>query len=312
MGKDNKKIIMLFVFAIFFIALFVIWQMGGKDTVEKITGRDGKGGDENTSIDAPQEDDGKNVKDLRYETLERKECLKEESEYSGLSNNKLSWWIKRDDNHQPSGCDTTIDISEYNGYYCVPGEEEKVIYLTFDCGYENGYTAQMLDILKDENVPACFFVTQTYIRDSRDLVVRMKEEGHQVGNHTVTHPSMPAITFDKMVNEIRTCASYMEETTGYAMDPYFRPPSGEYNEKVLAVANDLGYKIIFWSIAYLDYDVNKQPGAEYVKEHFRKYHHNGAIVLMHNVSSSNAEALRTVIQELKSEGYTFKSLNEIK
>lgn len=139
----------------------------------------------------------------------------------------------------------------------------------------------------------------------------MKEEGHQVGNHTVTHPSMPGISVEKQKEELQTCADYMKEATGYRMDPYFRPPSGEYSERVLQLAKDMGYKTIFWSMAYLDYDVNNQPGKDYVIEHFDKYYHNGAIPLMHNVSESNAQALDTVLSNLTELGYRFVSLDEM-
>ena len=185
------------------------------------------------------------------------------------------------------------------------------MYLTFDCGYEDGFAEQILDTLKKHNAKSCFFVTQTYIRDNVELVKRMKEEGHQVGNHTVTHPSMPGISVEKQKEELQTCADYMKEATGYRMDPYFRPPSGEYSESVLQLAKDMGYKTIFWSMAYLDYDVNNQPGKDYVIEHFDKYYHNGAIPLMHNVSESNAQALDTVLSNLTELGYRFVSLDEM-
>jgi peptidoglycan-N-acetylmuramic acid deacetylase len=190
-------------------------------------------------------------------------------------------------------------------------ETEKVIYLTIDCGYDNGLTAGMLDVLKEYDVPACFFVTQTYIRDNIELVKRMKEEGHQVGNHTITHPVLADKSYSEILQELSGCYDYMKEATGYDMDPYFRPPCGEYSERVLAIAQDMGYKTIFWSMAFYDYDVNKQPGADYVIDHFNKYIHNGAIILLHNVSTSNAEALETVIKNLQSQGYRFASLNEL-
>jgi peptidoglycan-N-acetylmuramic acid deacetylase len=233
-------------------------------------------------------------------------------DYDACSNTKYSWYIVRDKNHGISDCDHSFSIEQYDGYYVnTEAGEEKVMYLTFDCGYENGYTEEMLDILKKHNAKACFFVTQTYIRDNVEIVKRMKEEGHQVGNHTVTHPSMPDISVEKMKEELNTCAAYMKEATGYDMDMYFRPPSGEYSERVLQLAKDMGYKTIFWSMAYLDYDVNNQPGKDFVIEHFEKYYHNGAIPLIHNVSQSNAEALDTVLTNLENLGYRFASLNEM-
>lgn len=257
--------------------------------------------------------------DIRYVTKPRVEGNWSETKYNSLSNENLAWWFKRDANHGPSDCDHTIDISKYGAYYLdsrvasanTADAADKVIYLTLDCGYDNGLTEGMLDVLKRCDVPACFFVTQTYIRDNIALVKRMKEEGHQVGNHTIRHPVMTKLSNDEIKAELDGCYNYMKEATGYDMDPYFRPPSGEYSERVLAIAQDLGYKTIFWSMAYYDYDVNKQPGCDYVIEHFKKYHHNGAIILMHNVSTSNAEALETVINNLKAEGYRFASLNEL-
>ena len=206
-----------------------------------------------------------------------------------------------------------MDIDAYNAYYLDRDvkDDDRVLYLTFDCGYDNGYTEKMLDVLKEQDVPACFFLTQTYIRDNIELTKRMKEEGHQVGNHTITHACLVERSYEEIIKEVSGCADYMKEATGYDMDPYFRPPCGDYSERVLAISKDMGYKTIFWSMAYMDYDVNKQPGADYVIEHFDKYHHNGAIILMHNVSSSNAQALETVIVNLKANGYRFASLNEL-
>lgn len=233
-------------------------------------------------------------------------------DYDGVSNDKFSWYIVRDKNHGISDCDHSFSIEQYDAYYADQNAgDDKVMYLTFDCGYENGYTEQILDTLKKYNAKACFFVTQTYIRDNVELVKRMKQEGHQVGNHTVTHPSMPDISVEKQKEELKACADYMKEATGYEMDTYFRPPSGEYSERVLQLAKDMGYKTIFWSMAYLDFDVNNQPGKDYVIKHFDKYYHNGAIPLMHNVSQSNAEALDTVLSNLTELGYRFVSLDEM-
>ena len=270
--------------------------------------------DENGSSDSDGEtscEEDMSSVDARYLTLPIENKVREKDAYYDYPNDKLAWYIKRGENHAPSGCDDTLELSEYGAYYLGESTEEKVIYLTFDCGYENGYTEQILDVLKQEEVPACFFVTKTYIRDNPDLTRRMKEEGHQVGNHTITHPSMPTKSYEEIINEVTGCADYMTEVTGYDMDPYLRPPMGEYSARTLMITKDLGFKTIFWSMAYMDFDVNNQPGADYVINHFNKYHHNGAIVLMHNVSSSNAEALETVITNMKAEGYRFASLNEL-
>ena len=189
--------------------------------------------------------------------------------------------------------------------------QEKRIYITFDCGYENGYTADILDTLKEEGVPAAFFVTQTFIRDNIELTKRMKEEGHLVCNHTVTHPSMPSKSIEEQQKELLTCETYMKEATGYEMDLFFRPPRGEYSKRTLQMAKDLGYTTIFWSMAYLDYDVNNQPTPEHVIEHFNKYYHPVAIPLLHNVSKANHDALKAVITNLKKEGYSFGTLYDL-
>lgn len=221
------------------------------------------------------------------------------------------WWLKRNENHQTPEVSDYIDLSKYDAYYVNPKCKKKKIFLTFDCGYENGFTPKILDVLKKQKIVVAFFVTKPFIREGRELVRRMKKEGHIVGNHTVHHKSMPTLSDRDNKQEIIDCAEYCKEATGYEMDHFIRPPMGEYNEKTLKLTKSMGYKTIFWSMAYVDFDVNKQPGKQYVVEHFKKYTHNGAIPLMHNVSQSNAEALDEVITNLKKEGYQFESLKKL-
>lgn len=221
------------------------------------------------------------------------------------------WWLKRNENHQTPEVSDYIDLSKYDAYYVNPKCKKKKIFLTFDCGYENGFTPKILDVLKKQKIVAAFFVTKPFIREGRELVRRMKKEGHIIGNHTVHHKSMPTLSDRDNKQEIIDCAEYCKEATGYEMDHFIRPPMGEYNEKTLKLTKSMGYKTIFWSMAYVDFDVNKQPGKQYVVEHFKKYTHNGAIPLMHNVSQSNAEALDEVITNLKKEGYQFESLKKL-
>ena len=269
-------------------------------------------GDAEGKNDAMTDDDGNNTE---IDGERQNKDMTELRDYSQLSTKKYSWYIVRDKNHGMSGCDNSFPLEQYDAFYvdrvCAE-KKEKVMYLTFDCGYENGYTDQMLDVLKKHDAKGCFFVTMTYIRDNPDIVKRMKEEGHQVGNHTVHHPCMPEKSVEEQKSELKECSDFMRNETGYEMDMYFRPPSGEYSEQVLQLAKDMGYKTIFWSMAYLDYDVNNQPGTDYVIDHFAKYYHPGAIPLIHNVSSSNAQALDTVLTNLEKEGYEFRSLNEMK
>ncbi|MDD3186194.1 MAG: polysaccharide deacetylase family protein [Anaerostipes sp.] len=232
--------------------------------------------------------------------------------WSQTNGGTLSWWIKRKENHQTPEVSKEVDLSKYDAYYVDPEKrDQKVIFLTFDCGYENGYTSHILDVLKKEKVPAAFFVTKPFIRENIKLVQRMKKEGHIVGNHTVHHKSMPSLSEREQKEEIIDCEEYCKEATGYKMDKYIRPPMGEYNETSLKVDKELGYQTIFWSMAYVDFDVNKQPGKDYVIQHFKDNYHNGAIPLMHNVSKSNGEALEEVLQFLKKKGYEFYALKRL-
>ena len=165
--------------------------------------------------------------------------------------------------------------------------------------------------MKRQKVVAAFFVTKPFIREEAKLVKRMKKEGHIVGNHTVHHKSMPTLSDRDNKQEIIDCAEYCKEATGYDMDPFIRPPMGEYNERTLALTKKMEYRTIFWSMAYVDFKVDQQPGKDYVIEHFQKYTHKGAIPLIHNISRSNAEALETVIINLKKDGYRFEGLKKL-
>jgi peptidoglycan-N-acetylmuramic acid deacetylase len=233
-----------------------------------------------------------------------------DEEYDAISNTFESWWFMRNTDHTTPGCQEDFDITPYRAYYVNKDATDKVIYLTFDCGYENGYTGKILDILKENDVKAIFFVTQYFIEQNPDLIIRMKEEGHLVGNHTNHHPSLPELSIEEQREEISSCAEYMKEATGYEMDPYIRPPKGEYSERTLQLFSDMGYYTVFWSMAYLDYEVDNQPTAEYVVQHFDKYCHPGAVPLIHNVSSANTEALPQVIEHLREAGYRFGTVDE--
>lgn len=234
-----------------------------------------------------------------------------EKETSSLSNETNGWSWKRNTEHEsPIAYADTEILESYNAYY-LGDTDEKVIYLTFDNGYENGYTETILDALAANDVKVTFFVTLPYIRDNKELVIRMKEEGHIVGNHSVTHQSMPSLSDDEVIRELEDTATYMLEKTGYEMDPYFRPPMGEYSERTLYLTNSIGYKTIFWSMAYVDWKVDDQPGADYALDHVITNYHPGSIPLLHSVSSSNAEAMDNIIESLLAKGYRFGTLNEL-
>ena len=233
--------------------------------------------------------------------------------YEPYSNDKKAWWFRRNTEHKPSGSGEEFPIAAYSAYYLDKNvtDEDKVMYLTFDCGYENGFTPSILDTLAEKDVKVMFFVTKDFIVKNPEYVKRMKDEGHLVGNHTVRHLSSPDLTPEELEEELYEVARVMEAETGYSLDPFFRPPMGEYSERTLKVTQDMGYSSVFWSIAYYDYDVNNQPGKDYVTEHFATYHHNGSIVLMHNISQSNTQALGTVIDNLRAEGYRLGTLTEL-
>lgn len=233
--------------------------------------------------------------------------------YEQYSNEEFSWWFRRNENHKPSGSGESFPIEKYSAYYLdrTATEEDKVFYITFDCGYENGFTPSILDTLKEKDVKAIFFVTKDFVVKNPEYVKRMKEEGHLVGNHTVRHLSSPTLTPEELAAELYEVAATMEELTGYSIDPFFRTPMGDYSERVLKVVQDMGYTSAFWSIAYYDYDVNNQPGKEYVVDHFNTYHHNGCIALIHNISESNTQALGDVLDLLRNAGYRFGTLAEL-
>ena len=233
------------------------------------------------------------------------------SSYDSLDNAKTDWWFIRNKEHKPPMFNTHLkyDLAKYDSM-CLGDTTRQVIYLTFDEGYENGYTPLILDVLKEHNVPAAFFVTATYITANPHIVKRMAEEGHIVGNHTTTHPSMPAITEnpEKFNKELLTVADRYKEVVLEDMPLYFRPPMGHYSEKSLAMTKALGYKTIFWSFAYPDWNVNKQPAHGKAKEMMLNGLHNGAIYLLHAVSKTNTEVLGDFIEEARQLGYSFELL----
>jgi len=210
---------------------------------------------------------------------------------------------------KPIGNATADELSENNAYYVGNGDD-KVIYLTFDAGYENGYTEKILDILKEEEVPAAFFLVGTYIRDNSDIVCRMADEGHIVGNHTMNHPDMSAIS-DKaaFVKELTKAEEEYFTVTGEEMPKFYRPPQGKYNEANLKMADESGYMTVFWSLAYVDWNVDDQPTKEQAFEKLIPRIHPGAIVLLHSTSKTNADILKELITKYKELGYEFKSLN---
>lgn len=227
-----------------------------------------------------------------------------------LSTKKIEWGIKRNNNHEQPDLGTVNKkiIDEAKGI-AMGNKESKKVYLTFDLGYEAGYTDKILDTLKANDVTATFFITAHYLNTNEDLVKKMIENGNDVGNHTVNHYSMPSISDEKIEEEVMKLHTAVYEKTGYEMK-YFRPPKGEYSERVLAKINSLGYKTIMWSFAYDDWDEKKQGREAYGKEKILNNIHSGAVILLHATSKDNMNILDECIKEIKNMGYEFKSLDE--
>ena len=228
----------------------------------------------------------------------------------GLSNKKIGWGIKRNDNHeQPDLGKVNKEILEKNNGIAMGNNNDKYIYLTFDEGYEAGHTTQILSTLKENNVKATFFITAHYLNTQPDLVKQMIEEGHIVGNHTVKHKSMPDISDEEIKKEVMDLHIAIQDKFGYEMK-YVRPPKGEYSERTLSVCNSLGYKTVMWSFAYKDWEENNQSGEENAKKMIVDNFHNGEIMLLHGNSKDNCNVLDCIIKEGKAQGYEFKSLDD--
>ncbi|AWZ48912.1 delta-lactam-biosynthetic de-N-acetylase [Clostridiaceae bacterium 14S0207] len=232
---------------------------------------------------------------------------------NNLSTKEYNWYFKHVANGKPPlGQPETADfIGKYDTHF-LGDVSKKVIYLTFDEGYENGYTAPILDVLKKHNVKAAFFVVQPYIKSNPDLIKRMVNEGHLVCNHSHHHPSMASIHDQNKFNkELSDVEESFESLTGKKMPKYFRPPMGKYSEQSLSYTQQYGYKTIFWSFAYADWDPKKQPSHEYAKKKILDKTHNGAIMLLHAVSKTNSEILDDILTQWKKQGYEIRPLSDI-
>ncbi len=206
-----------------------------------------------------------------------------------------------DENNRPYGA---IAFNDELGCYDCRAilDDDKKICLTFDQGYENGYTASILDTLKDKDVKAVFFLTGDYAERNKELVQRMIDEGHIIGNHGMKHKSLPTLSPEEAKKEIMDLHEFVKEEYGCEMQ-YFRPPCGEYSEQSMAICQQLGYKTMLWSFAYQDWDVNNQPDPEEAFERVSSAAHGGGIYLLHSVSATNAEILPRVIDSLREQGF---------
>ena len=223
-----------------------------------------------------------------------------------------SWGLSfRQEGAPPLGTAGADQLGRYDAAY-LGDTSEKVLYLTFDAGYENGCTAQILDTLKKHNVKAAFFLVGNYIQRNADLVRRMVQEGHTVGNHTMHHPDMSKLSdFNAFSRELSDLAELYEQTVGQPMPRYYRPPQGIYSEENLKMAQQLGYRTVFWSLAYVDWNNDAQPSREQALSKLLPRTHPGAVVLLHSTSKTNAEILDELLTKWEEAGYRFGTVEEL-
>lgn len=234
------------------------------------------------------------------------------AEINALSNDSFGWgFVKKIGAPSEFTAAQREMMAEYDCIY-EGDDTQRVLYLTFDEGYENGYTAAILDTLKEKNVKAAFFITGPYLEKNFDLIKRMLDEGHIVGNHTVNHPKMPSLnSSEAMQSELLELDMAFYEAFGTHMT-YFRPPEGVYSARSLAATEAAGYKTVLWSFAYRDWERDNQKGKQYAVDSVTPYFYNGSVMLLHAVSSDNAAALGDIIDLAREQGFEFKSLDEYK
>jgi len=225
----------------------------------------------------------------------------------------MNWGLRYDKaGETPVGNATSEYLEKFNSYYHGTSDNgEKTLFLTFDAGYENGHTIKILDTLKENNVPATFFLVGTYLHSNPEIIKRMVDEGHIIGNHTMKHPDMSKKNAEEFSAELKQFEEAYKSIIGSEMPKYYRPPSGTFSEGNLIAANEMGYKTIFWSATYVDWDNKKQPSRAYAFEKLLPRLHPGAIILLHSTSATNAEILHDLIAECRKMGYEFKGLDEL-
>ncbi|WP_373217577.1 polysaccharide deacetylase family protein [Ruminococcus sp. 5_1_39BFAA] len=236
----------------------------------------------------------------------------QQQEAVATSSESSSWGLSfQEEGKRPIGNATVEELSQYDAFY-AQDTQDKILYLTFDCGYENGNMPAILEALKKHGVKATFFVVGNFISDNADLLKQMVTEGHTIGNHTLTHPNMSKIsTMDSFKKELEGVETLYQEVMGEPMTKFYRPPQGIYSTANLSMAKELGYKTFFWSLAYVDWYQDKQPSKEEAFEKLLKRIHPGAIVLLHSTSSTNAQILDELLTKWEEMGYSFGTLSEL-
>ncbi len=230
---------------------------------------------------------------------------------ASATDEKLSWYCKRTSDHKRPVLDENMKFIEKYGAYYV-GRDDKVIYLTFDVGYENGNVRRIVDVLEEEGVNGAFFVLEHFVKKNTELVIRMADAGHTLCNHTASHKDMSRVDdIEDFRSELERMESVYRECTGRELSKIYRPPEGSFTEQNLRFARELGYRTVFWSFAYADWDNAHQMSESAAKKKILDNIHNGEIMLLHPTSATNAKILGDVIRELKAQGYRFGTLDEL-
>ena len=229
---------------------------------------------------------------------------------------EFHWYCKRNKEHKQPTLDTNMRfIEDVGGYYVDQKHgddcEDKVIYLTFDVGYENGNVEKIMDVMKAEDVKGAFFILGNVIERDPELIKRMSDEGHLVCNHTTSHKNLVGASKEKFIEELTTLETMYKDLTGKELSKFYRPPEGTFDKTMLEYASELGYSTVFWSFAYADWDNKKQMSEEAALDKILSNIHNGEIMLLHPTSQTNAKIMERLIKELKSQGYSFGSLDEL-
>ena len=222
-----------------------------------------------------------------------------------------AWGLSfQDPGQSPQGPLSSAELKKYDAAY-MGAPEKKVLYLTFDAGYENGNVKKTVDILKENGVTGAFFVLKHFIEENPDLCREIKDNGNLLCNHTSSHPAITSVSKERLENEIRGLEECCREKTGLELDRFFRPPEGTWSEEALKTVEDMGYKTVFWSLAWADWDNSNQKSAEYALNKLLPRIHDGAVILLHPTSQTNTEILGEIITRMKAEGYRFASLEEL-
>lgn len=238
--------------------------------------------------------------------------ISQKANAKNASSDAIDWGLSYQGEHTtPIGNAENETLLTYGACFTSPNENEKAVYLTFDAGYENGYTQTILDTLKEHNIKAAFFLTGNYFQTYPQIAKRMFEDGHLVCNHTMNHPDTTLLSKEKFTSQLTDVEELCLNSTGYTLHKFYRPPSGRFDTTTLEYAKELGYKTVLWSVTYLDWDNDNQKSKEEALSTLMARHHNGAVILLHATSKTNSEILGEYITQMKEVGYEFKTLNEL-